>query len=201
MSDRNLPAFEEYDLGARLRGKGWKMLRMPDRAADHYNHQLSTHALLWRRVRSGSFLSYGKLMRASYEQHYSLLLVRELRAIQLSLFMVAFWVFIVLFLLFKPVLALATTMVALISFVALMAVKRRSLALGTFTVATWQLGAAGLIVGLFKPRTPPEAEISFRTLSGAKGLVPPENGNPTARAPAICGRSQERLLSLSAGSD
>lgn len=168
MSDRNLHAFEEYDLGARLREKGWKLLRMPDRAAYHYSHQISTPALLWLRVRSGTFLSYGKLIRASYEQHYVSRLLRDLRAIQLSLAMVVFWTFILLLSVFKPALALASSIAALISFVALMAVKRRSLALGAFTVATWHLGAAGLIVGLFKARKPPEAEISYTEFNAAE---------------------------------
>ncbi len=177
MSDRNLPAFEEYDLGARLREKGWTLLRMPDRAADHYNHQLSTPALLWRRVRSGSFLSYGKLMRASYEQGYSSRLLKELRAIQLSLFVIGFWLCAILVSPFEPALAFATAIAALISFVVLMAARRRSLALGAFTVATWHLGAAGLIAGMLKPRTPPAAKISFTEWNGvasspAKNPVP-----------------------------
>jgi cellulose synthase/poly-beta-1,6-N-acetylglucosamine synthase-like glycosyltransferase len=173
MSDRNLHAFEEYDLGARLRQKGWRLLRMPDHAANHYGHQLSTAALMWLRVRSGTFASYGKLMRASYEKHYIFRLLRELRAIQLSLFTIAFWTFELLLSLFAPALALASSTVALISFVALMALKRRSLALGAFTVLTWHLSAAGLIVGLFKPRTPPEAEISYTKSNGAAGLAHP----------------------------
>ncbi len=173
MSDRNLHAFEEYDLGARLRQKGWKLLRMPDHAATHYGHQLSTPALMWLRIRSGSFASYGKLMRACYEKHYIFRLLRELRAIQLSSFIVAFWTSELLLFLFAPALALASSTVAVTSFVVLMAVKRRSLALGVFTVLTWHLGAAGLIVGLFKPRTPPEAEISYTEWNGAAGLAHP----------------------------
>ena len=163
MSDRNLHAFEEYDLGARLRQKGWKLLRMPDHAATHYGHQLSTPALMWLRIRSGSFASYGKLMRASYEKHYIFRLLRELRAIQLSSFIVAFWTSELLLSLFAPALALASSTVAVTSFVVLMAVKRRSLALGVFTVLTWHLGAAGLIVGLFKPRTPPRRKSAIRS--------------------------------------
>ncbi len=173
MSDRNLHAFEEYDLGARLRQKGWKLLRMPDHAANHYGHKLSTAALMWLRVRSGSFASYGKLMRASYEKHYIFRLLRELRAIQLSLFIIAFWTFELLLSFFAPALALASSTVAVASFVVLMAVKRRSLALGAFTVLTWHLGAAGLIGGLFKPRTPPEAEISYTEWNCAAGLAHP----------------------------
>lgn len=173
MSDRNLHAFEEYDLGTRLRQKGWKLLRMPDHAATHYGHQLTTPALMWLRVRSGSFASYGKLMRASYEEHYVFRLLRELRAIQLSLFIVAFWTSELLLSLFAPALAPASSTVAVTSFVVLMAVKRRSLALGLFTVLTWHLGAAGLIVGLFKRRTPPEAEISYTEWNCAAGLAQP----------------------------
>ena len=171
MSDRNLHAFEEYDLGARLRQKGWKLLRMPDHAASHYSHQLTTPALMWLRVRSGSFASYGKLMCASYEKHYIYRLLKELRAIQLSLFIITFWTSELLLSLFAPALALASSAVALPSFVVLMAVKRRSLALGTFTVLTWHLGAAGLIVGLFKPRTRPEADISYTEWNCAAGLA------------------------------
>ncbi len=179
MSDRNLPAFEEYDLGARLREKGWKLLRMPDRAVNHYNHQLSTPALLWLRICNGSFLSYGKLTRASFEQHYFLRLLRELRAVQLSLAVISFWTCIVLLSLFKPELLLVSIPVAVIS-VAVMAVKRRSLALGAFTVLNWHLGASGLIVGLFKHRTPPEAEISSTEWNGAGGLAqtPPQKSVP-----------------------
>ncbi len=161
MSDRNLHSFEEYDLGARLREKGWKLLRMPDRSANHFSHQMSTLALMSMRVRSGSFVSYGKLIRGSYEKRYVFRLLRELRAVQVSLLAAAFWTGELLLAPFAPQLALISSIAGVIGFVALMSLKRRSLALGAFTVLTWHLGAVGLISGLFKPRTPPEAKISF----------------------------------------
>ena len=64
MSDQNLHGSEEYDLGARLRGKGWRIVRLPDHAADHFAHQLKTLPLLWRRVRNGQLLSLGEVVRA-----------------------------------------------------------------------------------------------------------------------------------------
>ena len=173
MSDRNLHAFEEYDLGTRLRQKGWKLLRIPDHAANHYSHKLSTLALLWLRIRSGSFLSLGKLTRAAYERGYLFRVVKELRVIQLSLLLIAFWAFELCLALFEPALALASAAMAIMCLVLVMAVKRRSLALGVFSVLNWHLGSAGLIAGLFKSRKAPESEILTQSgVARVQGALP-----------------------------
>ena len=61
-SDRNLHAFEEYDLGARLRSKGWRLVKLEERAVDHYSYVMNTWRLLWHRIRSGRFTSSGQLL-------------------------------------------------------------------------------------------------------------------------------------------
>jgi glycosyltransferase involved in cell wall biosynthesis len=61
--DERLAAYEEADLGLRLRAAGWNLFRLPIPAVLHRGHADSTSTLLWRRWQAGRFKAAGHLLR------------------------------------------------------------------------------------------------------------------------------------------
>ena len=56
--NRNLKAYEEAELGLRLRSQGWRLLRIPALAILHTGHADSTCSLIARHWRSGRLDSW-----------------------------------------------------------------------------------------------------------------------------------------------
>lgn len=167
MSDRNLHALEEYDLGTRLRQAGWRLIMLPDHAADHYSYDLGTWALLRHRLRGGNFLSHGELLRAAIASGYAGLAVSEVRAIRISLAVLAYWALAIMasalsgyFLLGLSV-ALGLAVVAATG----LGLIRRDLFSGFYSMLIWHLGAGGLLLGFLKERRDPAALVRFRQIA------------------------------------
>ena len=170
MSDQNLHANEEYDLAARLRSKGWRLVRLEDHAADHFAHELTTLQLLWHRVRSGHFLSTGEVVRAAIEAGYVPRLFREVRLMQLAAGVLVYWVMAAPLLAFtrsasSPACS-SSCWPALV--VAVMSYRHRSLAVGCLSFVTWHLAAAGLLCGLLRKRVAPDRPIESRVSRPAR---------------------------------
>lgn len=170
MSDQNLHANEEYDLGVRLRSKGWRLMRLQDHAADHFAHELATLELLWHRLWSGHFLSTGEVVRASIEAHYVSKLLTEVRLIQLAAAVWIYWGMAALMVLITKSAVLAGLLFLLgpALVVAVISRRHRSLAVGWLSFVTWHLAAAGLLCGLLKRRAPPRQPIESRVTRAAK---------------------------------
>ena len=168
MSDRNLHSLEEYDLGKRLKLKGWRMHILPDHAADHYSYTLSTAALLLHKLRGGFFLGQGDMLRAAAASGYLRQVFGDVRAIRYSLAVLAFWSLVtalaiiahVLVLGFGPALVFGMALLALAVVVAAVARNHRGLVSGLNSVFIWHVSAVGLIAGLLRHRTPPTTPIA-----------------------------------------
>lgn len=87
LSNRNLHAYEEKELGLRLSYAGWHMYRTPDVAVDHYGHSVDTIALLWRRWRSGYADACGESIRACFSKPYLLDMIFVHKALLACLFL------------------------------------------------------------------------------------------------------------------
>ncbi|MDP9161680.1 MAG: glycosyltransferase family 2 protein [Acidobacteriota bacterium] len=174
LSDRNLHAFEEYDLGARLRVKGWRLLFLEDKAVDHFGYALGTWPLLWHRLRSGRFISPGELLRAAIDGHYVRRVVREVRILLLATGVWLYWGLVLL--VSHWVSGAATPLIALAAPVIVMAVRTRSLRLGIFSVLIWHINAVGFLVGFLRRRRPPSARIDSKVLQNGAKRGPLANG-------------------------
>jgi glycosyltransferase involved in cell wall biosynthesis len=166
LSDRNLHAFEEYDVGVRLRIKGWKLVFLEDKAVDHFSYDMGTWRLLWHRVRSGRFISSGELLRAAMEGHYVMHALREVRILPLAIGVWLYWgiVILALWLLLPRVSIWEAVFIALILPIIVMVVRNRSLKLGFFSIATWHIAALGFLRGLLKNRKSPLDPVKSRVL-------------------------------------
>ncbi len=80
-ADRNLRAFEEFDLAARLQSRGWKLARIDRLAVDHYGHVMEGYALMWRRIKSGYSSACGQVVRGSMGNAHFPFVLRKLRQI------------------------------------------------------------------------------------------------------------------------
>jgi GT2 family glycosyltransferase len=170
ISDRNLHGFEEYDLGARLRVKGWRLVRLESHAVDHYSYQLGTYRLLWYRLRAGRLLALGEILRAAIAGKYLKNAVVELRPIRFAIGILLYWPMVGVLALGVPsvgwVIALLACAVTLP--VLAMTARSSSLATGAYSVAVWHLTAANLVLGLARSRKRPNELIDSQILRAAE---------------------------------
>jgi GT2 family glycosyltransferase len=165
-ADRNLHAFEEFELGARLQAKGWKLARIDQDAIDHYGHVLGGFHLLWRRFHSGYLRGGGEIIRTAIGKPHLRIILRRLGHIRNATAVIVWWLLIILLSMSLPALALAL----LLAPIPILAWRRRSLTLGLYSLASWNMGAVAMLTGLFGKRTPPEvalASIALKSLTSS----------------------------------
>jgi glycosyltransferase involved in cell wall biosynthesis len=169
LSDRNLHGYEEFDLGVRLRARGWTLNRLDRRFVRHFGHALNAYALLGRRWKSGYLRGIGELLRAALGKPQWKQLVHDLPELKL-------WAGVYLWLLTMIALPLVTPSAAaglaidgalVVGIIGLMSLRQRSLALGVYAVVAWLFHAAALPLGFFQRRQAPEAWIGSRLVQDA----------------------------------
>ncbi|WNJ88579.1 glycosyltransferase family 2 protein [Bosea sp. 685] len=164
LSDRNLHGYEEFDLGMRLRARGWTLHRLDRRFVRHFGHALNAYTLLVRRWKSGYLRGIGELLRGALGKPHWRQLVQDLPELKL-------WVIVYLWLaamialpLVLPSLTLGLAIDAVLTagIVGVMSLRQRSLSLGLYAVVAWLFHAAALPLGFFQARKAPEAWIESR---------------------------------------
>lgn len=165
-SDRNLHGYEEFDLGVRLRARGWTLERLDIPFVSHYGHTMNAYALLVRRWKSRYLRGVGELLRAALGKPYWYKLVEELPELRLWAFVYAWWAVLILLPAMLPSagLALFLDLILCCAIVGAMSLKQRSLSLGLYAVTAWIFHAAALPLGFSQSRRTPEAWIESRLI-------------------------------------
>lgn len=161
VSDRNLHAYEEFDLAVRLRALGWKLWRIPLDAVTHYGHDAPPYRLLMRRWRARYVFGSGELVRAALGRPSLRLVLRGLRELRIYAGVLVWWTVLAsvpFWALPLPMRAGAFGLLA-VAPLALMAWRKHSVARASYSVASWCFNAAGLVLGLLSPRRPPREPI------------------------------------------
>jgi glycosyltransferase involved in cell wall biosynthesis len=158
LGDRNLHSAEERELGVRLRGRGWRLARIGVPAIDHYGHSGNAYHMLARRWVTRYAFGTGEILRAMLGRDCFWLTLRYLRWELFLLTAVHVWWLALLvtpFIVrgFVPA-ALVVATLALLPFV-VMSVRCRSVDLGIYSVAAWNVYAAGIWPGLLQRRVDP----------------------------------------------
>lgn len=168
-SDRNLHGYEEFDLGVRLRARGWTLERLDIPFVSHYGHTMNAYALLVRRWKSRYLRGVGELLRAALGKPYWRNLVDELPELRLWAIVYAWWAVLILLPIVLPNKGLALLLDLLLcgAIVAAMSLKQRSLSLGLYAVTAWIFHAAALPLGFSQSRRTPEAWIESRLIKKA----------------------------------
>jgi glycosyltransferase involved in cell wall biosynthesis len=189
LTDRNIHGSEEFELGTRLISRGWKLARLPLPDVAHHGHSGSAYRLLWRRLISGVAFAEGEVLRAAIGQPHFLTILHQKRRMLLLLALVHAWW---LCLIAAPVLIggwlglLALLLVGAFPII-VMAARFRSLAIGLYSVAAWQIYAIGFWPGLLRRRIAPMEWIASAIVQDrtkASGLVSWQPGAEERRAEA-----------------
>ena len=164
IADRNLHAFEEFELGARLRSAGWRLARIDVPAVEHHGHAVGGYRLMWRRLRSGYAGGPGEVVRAAWRRPHWPRIVRGFAQLHYSVIVYGWWLALLAALVMGQGRALVAMLLVPLAF---LVVRRRSLRLGLYSLATWNVIAIGLLQGLVRPRRPPNAPIPAHDVSAA----------------------------------
>ncbi len=161
-ADRNLHAFEEYELGARLRTASWRLARLGVHAVDHHGHSTGGYRLLWRRIRSGYAGGAGEVLRAAMVGPHRRAVLTGFSNLRHAAVVVLWWLVLLGLLLSGRFVAAA---IALLVPVAFLSWRRGGFTYGVYSMATWNVIAIGLIQGLWRRRLPPGQSIPSRTIA------------------------------------
>lgn len=183
-ADRNLHAFEEFELAARLRSLGWTLERLDHPAAEHFGHVSSSYRLLWRRLRSGYAGGAGEVLRGAIGNAHLPEVLRGLSHVRHGLIVILWWCLLAAALFFNP---LAISALALLPVLYLSA-RRRSLSLGLFSFASWNVSALGLITGFIRKRVAPSELLASRQIDEKKLLPEPAPAGRVANSVVPAGR-------------
>jgi glycosyltransferase involved in cell wall biosynthesis len=164
LSDRNLHGYEEFDLGVRLRARGWTLHRLDRRFVRHFGHALNAYALLIRRWKSGYLRGIGELLRAAIGKPQWKQLIQDLPELKLWAGVYLWLITMVALPLVTPTAAvgLAIDGVLIAGIVGLMSLRQRSLPLGLYAVVAWLFHAAALPLGFLQIRKAPAEWIDSR---------------------------------------
>lgn len=162
LADRNLHSFEEFDLGARLMARGWKLARIDHPGVYHFGHTTDGYRLLWRRLRSGYAGGLGEIVRGAIGRPHLRVIARRLRPLQMASVVIGWWGLLLVSLLAGQWAILAALLLVPMAFFTW---RRRSLRLGLYSYATCNVLAIGLVSGFFRARTAPDRPLDYRRIA------------------------------------
>ncbi|PSJ38285.1 glycosyltransferase family 2 protein [Allosphingosinicella deserti] len=163
-ADRNLHAFEEFELASRLQARGWKLARIDVPAIDHFGHTEDGYHLLLRRIRSGYSGAPGEVLRGAIGRRHLPIVLRRLGHVRNGLAVMFWWLLLIVALAtWHPMVLLALLLVPLL----FLSWRRGSLRLGLYSLTAWNVSAAGLLAGFFRRRTPPDRPLGAIELKQA----------------------------------
>ena len=156
-TNRNLHSYEEYELAARLRSKGWLLKRIPADAVFHFGHRTEAFKLLLRRWKSGYVRGIGELLRSAIGKSHLLLVLTEITELRLYVTVVLWWgvLFGLSMLELQGDHGRGYVLVAALAPVVLMILKKRSFVTALYSVVSWNFYAVGLICGFTRRQTLP----------------------------------------------
>jgi len=160
LTDRNLHGAEEFDLGARLHAGGWTLAKIDREVVDHHVHTGNAYRLLLRRVANKNAFATGELLRAAVGRPHFRFVVGKDHNCFLLLLVVGWWMTLLL----TPVVlsgwsAVFAAGAVLLFPLAAMSLRWRSVRLGLYSLAAWNVYALSFWPGLLRPRACPSGWI------------------------------------------
>ena len=160
LTNRNLHAFEEAELGMRLLHAGYKLHRLDVPYFSHTSHNMPTFKLIMYRWRSGYNQATGELLRSAWGRPY---LSHVLRMVKNEIiFSIYMFLLLVSILTFNAEI-IGVALLPLLAFIILKAIKNRSLTNGLHSVINLAILSAGLVKGLTHPvrdpMVPPDSKV------------------------------------------
>jgi glycosyltransferase involved in cell wall biosynthesis len=187
VTDRNLHGAEELDLAARLRAHGWTLARIDRPAVDHHGHTKNAYYLLLRRMATRNACATGEIFRAAIGRPHFWSVVGEDNNTLLCFLVATWWMTIMLVPFVVSGVAAAAAIAGLVLFpLATMSLRWRSVRLGLYSVAAWNVYAFSFLPGFIRSRVSPTRWIDSTVL---------QQGAPAIRRSA----REEQRTATSAG--
>jgi len=138
----------------------------------HYGHQIDGYRLLWRRLASGYAGAPGQVLRGALGKRHLPAVLGGFSHLRIGLSVVAWWLLLAAAAAapLPPLLRLAGLLLLVASPATLLTWRRGSLRLGLYSLASWNVSALGLILGLVRRRRPPEHPIAANLLASPQSL-------------------------------
>lgn len=164
-----LQAYEEAELGCRLRAKGFKLVRLATVAVLHEGHAESNREMVARLWRNGRLKAAGVLLRTSLSRPWFPLVLRKLAHITATLVLQLVTILLLLAALVMRW-ELAATVIALglwTAFFLILALKHRSIGLAAWRTYFWNHSAIALLVGARTRPNDPLTAIPAREITSS----------------------------------
>ena len=166
LAHRGLAAFEEAELGARLRTAGWRLLKLPQIGATHRGHLETDLAMLRRLWRNRRAHAHGQLLRAAIGSKWWWRVCLKQRHILATLGIHALAVASALALMTIGVGAVAVFLAAelllWLGVFALQSFNKHDARWGAFSVLSWHYFTIAALIGLFQSMADPRVPIRGR---------------------------------------
>ncbi|EEX39733.1 glycosyltransferase family 2 protein [Vibrio furnissii] len=160
LTNRNLHAYEEAELGMRLIHAGFKLRRLDVPYFHHTSHVMSTFALLRHRWRSRYLCAPGELLKSSWGQPHFMHAVKEVKN---EVIFTVYLLGVLFALLCLSWMWFGIALLPLVAFFALKTMKNRSLkdaAMSVINLTMFSIGfLRGLGVSLKDPAVAPENRV------------------------------------------
>ncbi|MEZ9565610.1 glycosyltransferase family 2 protein [Vibrio artabrorum] len=163
LTHRTLHAYEEAELGMRLQYAGYKLHRLDAPFFHHTSYDMPTLTLLRYRWKRGYLFASGELLKSAFGRAYFRQAVRVVRN---ELIFACYLAWLMLVLLVGNVSVLVMSLLPLLLFFIMKALKNRSIKDGALSVVNLTVFAAGLVNGLLSPikdpNQPPQHKVIER---------------------------------------
>lgn len=160
LTNRNLHAYEEAELGIRLKKAGYQLRRLDVPFFYHVSYDMPSMQLLKYRWKNGYVCASGELLRSGLKEGF---FPEALKKVRNEAVFALYLLVLLLALLSGSGKAFIVILLPLLAFFALKTVKNRSYKDGAQSVVNLSVFAAGLIKGLFRPvrdpKTAPEHQV------------------------------------------
>lgn len=178
MGHRSLQAYEEAELGARLRSMGWTLVRLPQTAVLHEGHEETTRQMLSRLWANGRAKSAATFLHSALGQPWFGLVLRKLAHILVIplLHALAFLLAMAIELQISTTAAIGLWVGIWFMVLLALAVTKRSLRLALWHLFLWHYWAVGTLVGFGRRAADPMAPIPAHEITDAAF----SNENPNA---------------------
>lgn len=170
LTHRSLHACEELELGLRLRSAGWTLERLDEVSMRHYGHTAPMWTLVQQRWRSRYVNGAGELLRSSLGKPW---FWKTVASLKFRLAVLGWWMVLALLGLAGVTTGFGwmSATVALLAPPLVMVARKRSVALGLYSVLAWCIDAAGMLRGLCTKPKDPVATIDSRILWTGSALA------------------------------
>ncbi|HIF9263849.1 TPA: glycosyltransferase [Photobacterium damselae] len=155
LTNRNLHAYEESELGMRLIDAGYKLHRLSIPYFKHTSYDMPSLEMLKYRWKNGYLFSSGELVRSAWGKPY---FKQALKTIKNEAIFAAYLILVALSIMSLDIKLFIFSLIPILSFWGIKVVKNKSIKDATQSVINMMFFSAGLLRGLFnKPKDPYQA--------------------------------------------